>query len=432
MGMVFLLAAIAPAVLVIRLGRADSDTWSHIGMHVTQRRWTYLVAAWALMAGGLVLLIVRTTGALEATAPTITRLQPLGVWMLLSGAATAAALLLISRRSRDSLAFVVLLTISLAGGVGHVLIWPAQESMINDIYHIFREGERLRQGDNPYERILDEAGEEVRKPLPYLPPIYYISASIQSLGFDGFLEWVAVWRMVSLGAALAVASALFLYCYSTGQGLLGAIAALFWLFNRWTLHVARTADMDFLPIAFLVLGSIQLARQSKRSLLLLGASLAIKHYAMFLVPVFLITLWRFRPLSVRREVLTDTLRVGGFPLLVSIPFLAINAGAFLRSILYQLTRNPQASGQVITLDGILGWTGLAARLPMFGLILLAYAGHVRARWKPLMASLLVMAIVIFFNSVYFTSYMAWLAPLIPLAAAEAFSPVHAGPDPGTA
>jgi hypothetical protein len=423
MGMVFLLAAIAPAVLVIRLGRADSDTWSHIGMHVTLQRWRYLVAAWALMAVGLMIVTIRAAGAVEAIAPLVSRLQPVAGWLFLTGTGMAAAVLSVARIRGDVLAFGVLVAVTLTGVAGHTLIWPAEESMVDDIYYVFREGGTLRAGVNPYERILEAPGEEVRKPPAYLPPIYYISAGIQSLGFDGFSEWVAVWRVVSLSSVVVIAAALFLYGHTSQQLLLGIIGALLWMFNRWTLRVSQSADMDFLPVAFLVLALIYLTRGSKRSLLLLGISLAIKHLAILLTPIFLITLWRSRQRSIKKSFLLDLLLVGAVPMAFSLPFLIANADSFLRSISYSLTRNPQASGQVVAIDGLLGWEGLAARLPMFGLVLVAYAGHLQARWRPLTTCLLVIAIVILLNSVFFTSYMTWLVPLIPLAAVEALSTV---------
>jgi hypothetical protein len=44
-----------------------------------------------------------------------------------------------------------------------------------------------------------------------------------------------------------------------------------------------------------------------------------------------------------------------------------------------------------------------------------------------------MATVTFFNSVFFTSYMVWVMPFVPLAASEAFArlaPARAGPGDG--
>jgi hypothetical protein len=71
---------------------------------------------------------------------------------------------------------------------------------------------------------------------------------------------------------------------------------------------------------------------------------------------------------------------------------------------------------------------------MLGLVLLIYAAVWRGRLGPYTSSLLVMATVTFFNSVFFTSYMVWVMPFVPLAAVEAFprlAAARAGPSEGT-
>jgi hypothetical protein len=70
---------------------------------------------------------------------------------------------------------------------------------------------------------------------------------------------------------------------------------------------------------------------------------------------------------------------------------------------------------------------------MLGLVLLTYATVWRGRLGPYASSLLVMATVTFLNSVFFTSYMVWVMPFVPLACVEALprlAATRAGPVAG--
>jgi uncharacterized membrane protein len=211
-----------------------------------------------------------------------------------------------------------------------------------------------------------------------------------------------VWRILFLLAALGTGLGLFAYLYGAGMPVLGGLAATFWLWNRWTLHVVQTADMDFLPIGLLVWAALWLASHPSRSLWLFGVATALKHYALFLAPVFLLEAWRSRPSSDEKGMLRDVGRMAAIPLLVSLPFLVTDAPGFLRSVLFSVTRDPVAIGEVNSLDAVVGWTGPVARLPMVAMVLLVYAVYWRKQIGPMAASLLILLVVTYFTPVFFS------------------------------
>ena len=85
---------------------------------------------------------------------------------------------------------------------------------------------------------------------------------------------------------------------------------------------------------------------------------------------------------------------------------------------FSATRDPAGHFNAQSLDGLMGWFGLAGRLPMLGLLLLAYALAWQRKVGPYLASLIVMATFLNFNTVLFSQYMIWTIPLIPLAACD--------------
>jgi len=375
------------------------------------------------------LLIPDALGAADAMADYLDRLQPLAGWLFLSGCALAVTIQALTQTGRtlEALAFFLVVSICLLGMLAHVRLWPKSEDRNDDIYFTFLEGDRLLRGENPYARVLEGDMRENEKYATYLPLFYYLSAGTQLLGFSQYSQWLGLWRILFLLAGSWIAVCLFHRSWASRLRLFAVAAALFWLFNRWTLHVSISADLDFLPLALLLTAWALLGKRPRAALVVLGASIAIKHYSAFLAPLFLMHLWR-NPAESKTRIWKDLLLLGSVPLIASLPFLCLDAEAFVKSILFSLSRNPMATGDVHSLDALLGWSGWAARLPMIGLLLLIYVAVWRGRLGAYASSLLVMATVTFFNSVFFTSYMVWVMPFVPLACLEAFPRANATPD----
>jgi len=119
-----------------------------------------------------------------------------------------------------------------------------------DVYYSWVEGKRILSGENPYARVLSGDMAENQKYATYFPAFYWLSALSQRLGLRDFPAWMAFWRVIFLGFDIGVAALIFVALDRYRSTLIGILAALFWLFNRWTLDLLSIADLDFLPLFF--------------------------------------------------------------------------------------------------------------------------------------------------------------------------------------
>jgi len=289
-----------------------------------------------------------------------------------------------------------------------------------DIYLVYKEGRNLSQGENPYARAAET--EEIRwnSELPtYLPIIYYGSWLTHEMGFTKIFPWLGVWRRVFLFFNLATAYLLFNTSHHRYKAtVLGIFAALFWLFNRWTLHVTTIYHFNFIPIFFLVLSLSLLPKRKIVAYLFFGLSLGLKHNAIFLTPIFLIWAWQESKEKPIQSVLIAGLTIASVPLLASLPFIILNPEGFFKSLLISLTRFPETQLGVLSLDAFMGWIGLPAKIPMLVMLFITYWMAWRGKLKPFTAGLLVMLVFVNFHSILFRHYMAWVIPLLPLTVAE--------------
>jgi uncharacterized membrane protein len=289
-----------------------------------------------------------------------------------------------------------------------------------DIYFVWRDGTRLATGENPYESILGGNMRENRKYPTYLPLYYVLVAGAHHLGVTEYRGWLRLWRAVVLVTHVGIALLLLAACWRAGYPVLGLFAALFWGLNRWTLYVVGVAHVDF-PAILCLLGSLLLFDTRRRtSLLLFGLSLALKQIAVFATPLFLIWTWReTRPPEAR---LRATARAAGWialvPGLVSLPFLVWNAEAFLRSVLFSATRDPESHITAQSLPAKIGLTGLPGRLPMLLLMGLVLWAAARGEVGRYLAVLLILVAFVDFNAVFYLQYMAWIVPFLVLAALD--------------
>jgi hypothetical protein len=70
-------------------------------------------------------------------------------------------------------------------------------------------------------------------------------------------------------------------------------------------------------------------------------------------------------------------------------------------------------------DAALGLGGFAARAPMLLLLACVWALAAARALGPYVSCLLVFAVFVSFNSVFYTHYPIWMTPFVPLAALEA-------------
>lgn len=313
----------------------------------------------------------------------------------------------------------VLLVLGTAG-----LLTRSASASQPDIYYIWRDGVLLADGANPYayDRPL-EPEESTTKHASYLPLFYLAVAAVYKLGVHDYATWLSLWRAVRIVAYIAIAVLLFRAGQRAGRPLLGLFGALFWSLNRWTLYSVRAGGLDELALLFLLLSLECFGRRRRLAFLLFGTSLAIKHVALLVVPLYLLWTWQREERSPRQERWTRTaqaaLWIALIPLAVSLPFLWWDASAFIGSILSSVTRPDRGYGHVSAVGSLLGLRGSLARIPLLLLasLILLVAAHrqVIGRYTTV---LLMFAVVTDFNTVLFPQYFVWAIPFIVLAAGE--------------
>jgi hypothetical protein len=327
-----------------------------------------------------------------------------------------------------TMAAVCLLVILLASVAVNVRFWKT-ETKGEDIYYAWVEGGRIVNGENPYARVLTGNMRDNDKYATYFPLFYEISALTEWAGLRDYEPWIGFWRTIFLASSLAIAVTLFLLVYPRGKLLAAIFAAAFWLFNRWTLHVSMIADLDFVPI-FLLIASLGLFRKHRlAALVLFSLSLSIKQIGIFLAPLYLV--WTWQAVEVRRDRLKQTLLaaliIACIPFLTSLPFLSWNAEGFAKSIFFSVTRIPADHFGTVSIDGLMRWPGVAGKLPMLTLMLLATALAWRRKIGPYTGALLIMATFVNFNAVLFRQYLVWIVPFIPLVMCDVWDAMQAKP-----
>jgi hypothetical protein len=347
-------------------------------------------------------------------------------------------------------AALVLLVVIVVGSLAVHAALPTQRQTGTDIYYNWVEGQNILSGQNPYARILSSDMRVNQKYPTYFPLIYYLSSLTQQFGLKGYPEWLAFWRILILAFIAATGCLIYGLLYRQSGLIAAGFGALFWFLNRWTLQSSQAVTYDVIPIFLLLVSLWLLPRRKLAALLMLSLSLAFKQLDAILVPLYLINAWqsvapgsraRWRA-QIQTSRLWAVARAGlalaSIPTLVSIPFffwpgrtIALNALAFFRSMVFEVTRDAALHVAAPSLDSLFGVSGGAARLPTLVMLLLVYGLYTKGKIRLFTACLLAMAAFIDFNSVLFLQYFCWMVPFIPLVILEVWAggPAIAGGSP---
>ena len=321
----------------------------------------------------------------------------------------------------DTRIFWVLFGIVLIAGIMvHVSLWP-MKAIRQDIQYIWRDSHSLFLGENPYARIVGGPVRDNGKYSTYFPMFYTLGALAQTFGLRNYNNWTAFWKLIFLMCNLGITTVIFTSLYRRGMVALAFLAAIFWLFNVWTISVSLELQIDFIPILLLLLSLALFDKHRNVSLLLLSASLAVKQLAIFLVPLYLIWVWQSS--CTYKKVFVSSLIIISIPALTSLPFIVWNPEGFMKSILFSTTRGSANQFKLLPLEQIVqqivpNFVGVSARLPMLFLMLLTYISALHRKIGMYLSVLLIMSIFADFNSVIFRQYMIWILPFAPLAACD--------------
>ncbi len=328
--------------------------------------------------------------------------------------------------NRNIVAIICLFLIAILGIIVKVKVLNIWDNNTEgqDIYYSWLEGKRLLAGENPYARVLAGNMRDNDKYATYFPSIYWLSALTQLLGFKEYSVWISIWQPIFLIFDIGIATLIF-YQFCQQKFLnFGMFAALFWLFNRWTLYVNRVAHLDFIPIFFLILSLMMFQKNKYRSFILFGLSLSFKQIAIFVLPLYLIWVWQSSEGNKFKDTLIAVLLIISISMITSLPFIVWNAEGLLKSILFSATRKPDLGHiNAASLDALIGlnfpdFIGIRAKIPMLFLMILVFFSAGKRQIGVYTSVLLIMSVFIDFNSVLFLQYFCWVVPFIPLAILE--------------
>ena len=281
-----------------------------------------------------------------------------------------------------------------------------------DVMFIWQDAKLLADGLNPYQRIAGKNMEDNQKYTFYLPAFLIMTAGTIQAGLDTFPEWMRAWRWGMLFTHLAIGYVIFgaLIRYGMLPAMLGCSL---WIFGRWSLMLFNSGQIDGTAILPMLVSLLLVGSHPRGSALLFGLSVAVKQMAAPLLPLYLLWAWQRAGSGARlRECVTVVGLVSLVPLLLSLPFLFWDAESYLRMLIFPMTR---AGFGGRTADIYLGLSGLAAKLPFLLVLGIAYWLAVRHRVNVWAQSLLVFMVLLSFSPAFFTRYLCWVVPLIPLA-----------------
>ncbi|MEM9152575.1 MAG: hypothetical protein AAGB19_19250 [Cyanobacteria bacterium P01_F01_bin.3] len=324
----------------------------------------------------------------------------------------------------------IFLLLAVIGLLLHYHFWlvPADQIQNEDMYYIWLEGKRIAIGENPYVRVLAGNLRENDKYATYFPVVYLFSALAYKLGIQSYRDWLYLWRPISFACHMGIVGLTLGYFQRRGLLWMGTAAASILLLGRWSIYIVRVHHLEFAAIFCLLLSLVLLQTRTKLALLLFGVSLGIKQIAIFVLPLYLIWLWRKSAHAGLQKCIQEV-TVGAFlillvPCVTSLPFILWTAEGFFKSVLFSATR--LASNHIEkapSLDAVFSkdyaWiVGLRAKLPMLALMGILYVSFLTEKVGLFITSTIVMATFVYFNSVLFLQYFIWPLSLVPFALVE--------------
>ena len=305
--------------------------------------------------------------------------------------------------------FLIFLTICL-----HSLYWiayPPEELVKEDIFYAWKEGFNITKGVNPYARTLLGNLRDNSKYPTYLPLVYLFSAFLHKIGLDSFANFLNIWRPVSLFAHIIIGTSTFYLYLRKGLYSLGFISATLIFFGRWSNYIIKVQHLEYVAVAFLVLSLLLIEDKPFVSGLLMSGSLCVKHIAIILLPIILISSglkiknWQLLNFTVELKRYLLGLLIPIFILII--PFILNSPFGFASSLLFPISRHAGSHGVATGIGSILlGADG--AKIVAY--LLIVYFYWIISKIKiPLFSSCFITLLIFLqFNSIIFAQYYFWL------------------------
>lgn len=303
----------------------------------------------------------------------------------------------------------------------------------HDIYYEYQAAEQLQKGVNPYNRILEGNMIENDKYATQLPLYFYFLALIGKISQNNFDVFLENFRLVLFWFHLAGGVFIYLLFRRINKLFVGYCAAVFYIFNVWSVSSFIYLKQDMIAIALLILSFYFFRNKTYRwiSYILFGLSLGIKHIGIFVLPMYLTPIF-FKEDSFKRFGLNMLLLFSTI-LIPTAPFLIDNSLSFINSMLFSLTRSPLSNEVIYGYNELLVkynpsfntgtlFQQLLPRLPLFIASVLSLV-LLLTRKIPLSAyfflSILVFAI---FNPIIYPQYITWVTPVVLISLVDYMAP----------
>jgi len=281
---------------------------------------------------------------------------------------------------------------------------PLSYYQSQDIHSHWQASKDILNGKNPYIPILNSDMEKNNKYPTYLAGFYYLIAPTVK-NYKNFNDWIEMWKIVSVIFYGLVGFLIFYNSHKNSKTFPGLLLAGIWFFNRWSIYLAITLSMDTIPIFLLLLSLTIINTYPKKSLVIFGTQLALKHLTIFLLPLFIIKTAKKGTVENIKNLLLIIVPM----LIVSIVFLIKSPSAYLKSVLFTGTRLAETHFTVtsLTVGEIFKVEGLNERLPILFFVSIVYYLLATKRISFIVSVILIMLISITFNPIFFLQYQAW-------------------------
>ncbi len=296
----------------------------------------------------------------------------------------------------------------------------------NDIYFEYQAAKQLQKGNNPYNRILEGNMIENDKSATQLPLYFYTLAYIRQISDNEFGEFLDNYRIVIFLAHILGGFLIYLFFRKINKRFFGLCAALFYMFNVWSLNSFLNLKQDMPAIALLLLSLYFLKNSKYRwlSYIFYGLSLGIKHIGIFIAPLYFTPLFfkedSFKKFSLNFFLLMLTIFIPSASLFFDNPL------SFINSMLFSLTRSPLDTEITYGYNELLVQynpsfnTGtlfqqLLPRLPLLIASLLTFVLLILRIIPKTTYAFLAILVFSIFNPIIFPQYMTWVTPLSMVA-----------------
>lgn len=327
---------------------------------------------------------------------------------------------------------VEVLAVALIIFIGHVVLlsnsYGLDDMQGSDLHWEFFWATDVSLGTNPY-LSFDTKQLLAQEKVPGLLPFYFlVLAYVAKFGDFSFVLFLDFWRYIVFFAYSGVGVLIYLFVRPKSK-LLAIFFVMYFMLNRLIISSVAGMKQDLLAIFFVMLALSLIKKNKLLAFLFFGIATGIKHLTVFIAPIFLLEFIEIYSGGVTLEKIKRgviVLLISTAPIVIpAIPFLVQSPEHFTGSILFNLTREPEAGIQRHTgFDRLLvlynnevnnnTFFYMLPRLPFLVVYLMCFYLLVIKRLSYFTFASLAYLVFVTFNPVMFGQYQTWFLAFLPL------------------